>query len=432
MAILNRIRAALTPGVTIEDLEGEDVFTPLKDIGENIGARLGIESPRAQRRRKELLAKRNLTLGIIDGKVASELETLASMDPDNEEHTAIVKSMLDRSAIVSTMLNSPFAEYQEAGMAELSTLLEDIHSAGVEVEGRRIRDAELEAAGMKEEWSMMNTVADDLRQESAPFLLQRDAFGRILASAVNPDAAGDMALIFNYMKILDPGSTVREGEYATARNAAGVEDRVRALWNNLQNGESLLEDQRLQFVERSRALYSQARASQLERNTRYVERARAGGVRESLLANLAMPIDVSETEYLPAAIKARQEAGEARTIAELPTGTERVDPGIIANGVSAMWRGAKELAGEASRNVAGIELHRDPQGFLYEVERDGTTRRVGRESRMIDPQSGQELELIDHGEGRYEWRPVGEPAPRRQYRGIVGTLTDMAHRLPTN
>ena len=37
-----------------------------------------------------------------------------------------------------------------------------------------------------------------------------------------PDAAGDMALIFSYMKMLDPNSTVREGEYATAQDAGSI------------------------------------------------------------------------------------------------------------------------------------------------------------------------------------------------------------------
>lgn len=433
MAILNRIRAALTPNLTIEDLEGEDVFTPLKDFGENIGARFGIESPRARRRREELQAERELELGVIDGKIAEELQGLQAMDPNNDEHAAVVSSMVDRAAIVSTMLDSPFEEMRDAGVAELSTLLEDIHSAGLNVEQQRVRDAELEAAGLTEEWAMMNTVADDLHRESTGFLEQRAAFGRILASASNPDAAGDLALIFNYMKLLDPGSTVREGEFATAQNAAGVEDRVRAFYNNIMTGERLLPETRTEFVNRSRTLYSDARASQVERNTRYLGRARSGGVRESLLADLALPIEVTEAEYMPAAVKRRQDSGEVESVSELPSGTERVDTGIVANTVSTIWNGAKAIAGDTARKIAGIELHRDPNGYLYEVESGGRAKRVGRDSRMIDPDTGEELELVDRGEGRYEWRRVGESGepvtPRPQYRNMGNARPQ---RLPTN
>ena len=48
---------------------------------------------------------------------------------------------------------------------------------------------------------------DDFRSESKEFVKVRDAYGRILST--DASAAGDLALIFNYMKILDPGSVVR-------------------------------------------------------------------------------------------------------------------------------------------------------------------------------------------------------------------------------
>lgn len=416
MAILQRIRAALDPSVTLEDLQGEDAFTPLKDLGEQLGGAYGIETPRARRRREELEAEREIQLGMIDGKIGDELDTLLGMDPESESHRAIVSSMADRAMIVSQMVSSQFPEIQEVGFQELTTLLADIHSAGLDVEKRRLEDEALEAAGLKEEWSMMNTVADDLRAESSAFLDQRLAFGTILASAKNPSAAGDLALIFNYMKLLDPGSTVREGEFANAQNSAGVEDRVRSLYNNLLTGERLLPDQRADFVGRSRALYSTAREEQLERNSRYLGRARAGGVRESLLANLALPLDPAESDYLPPAVRERGTQGTLRDVSEFPAGTERVTPGLTATGVGAIFQGAKEIFGETARKIGGIELYRTPDGFLYEVDSDGTMRPAGRETHY-ETADGRVLELVDHGEGRYEWRVVTEPEPTSSPRG---------------
>ena len=66
-------------------------------------------------------------------------------------------------------------------------------------------------------------------------------------NATPDDASGDLALVFSFMKILDPGSTVREGEFANASNAAGVPERVRNLWNKVQTGEFLTPTQRRQF-----------------------------------------------------------------------------------------------------------------------------------------------------------------------------------------
>lgn len=90
------------------------------------------------------------------------------------------------------------------------------------------------------------------------FSEQSQAFGRIVASADDPSPAGDLALIFNYMKILDPGSTVREGEFANAQNAGGVDDRVRSLFNQLYEGTRLTEGQRADFVNRAQRLYANA------------------------------------------------------------------------------------------------------------------------------------------------------------------------------
>ncbi len=94
--------------------------------------------------------------------------------------------------------------------------------------------------------------------ETKEFAKQSAAFARIMASADAPTGAGDMALIFNFMKLLDPGSTVREGEYATARDTGNVSQRVRAIYNKMVMGTTLTPEQRADFVDRSVRLYKKA------------------------------------------------------------------------------------------------------------------------------------------------------------------------------
>ena len=89
------------------------------------------------------------------------------------------------------------------------------------------------------------------------FVKVRDAYGRVQASAKDPSAAGDLALIFSYMKILDPGSVVREQEFANAQNAAGVPDQVRNMYNKVLRGERLAPNQRNDFSGRAGKLYKQ-------------------------------------------------------------------------------------------------------------------------------------------------------------------------------
>lgn len=63
------------------------------------------------------------------------------------------------------------------------------------------------------------------------------------------NAAGDMGLIFSLMKVYDPSSTVREGEYATASNSGSAPDQILNMYNKIRTGEKLQPEQRQQFLE---------------------------------------------------------------------------------------------------------------------------------------------------------------------------------------
>lgn len=89
-----------------------------------------------------------------------------------------------------------------------------------------------------------------------PYQEVERAFERIRASAVDPSPAGDLALIFNYMKVLDPGSTVREGEFANAQNSGSIPSRIIAQYNKVLTGERLSDTQRGDFVDRAERLFN--------------------------------------------------------------------------------------------------------------------------------------------------------------------------------
>lgn len=97
------------------------------------------------------------------------------------------------------------------------------------------------------------------RQEVKEWKTIQSAYTKI--KAVQPTAAGDMALVFNFMKMLDPGSTVREGEFANAQNAAGVPERIKAKWNNMINGELLEENQRADFLQQTENILEEQRTN---------------------------------------------------------------------------------------------------------------------------------------------------------------------------
>lgn len=99
------------------------------------------------------------------------------------------------------------------------------------------------------------------------------AFSKVEAAANNPSAQNDLALIFAYMKMLDPGSVVREGEFANAQNAAGIPDRVLNAYNKALRGERLNDSQRSSFVSSARDIFNTTRMHQIQNTRQYAEMA---------------------------------------------------------------------------------------------------------------------------------------------------------------
>lgn len=122
---------------------------------------------------------------------------------------------------------------------------------------------EIASDGINPEERFKNTTAlrNDYLGTTKTFQNTREAYERVNSAAQDPSPAGDLALIFGYMKILDPGSTVREGEFANAQNAGSAFEKVGSLYNRVVSGERLTEKQRADFINQSKNLYKQAEKS---------------------------------------------------------------------------------------------------------------------------------------------------------------------------
>ena len=96
----------------------------------------------------------------------------------------------------------------------------------------------------------------EYNDQTKPYQEVKSAYGRVLSS--EDTAVGDLSLIFGYMKMLDPGSVVREGEFATAQNAAGVPERIMNIYNKVATGQRLSPSQRDSFKGQAKGLYSSA------------------------------------------------------------------------------------------------------------------------------------------------------------------------------
>ncbi|MFH2075835.1 MAG: hypothetical protein ABIJ57_10915 [Pseudomonadota bacterium] len=107
---------------------------------------------------------------------------------------------------------------------------------------------------------------DDFTRLSADFNVVKSQYSNVIGSSEMKSAAGDVSLIFSFMKILDPNSVVRESEYATAENAGSVPERVWRWYNKALGGQKLAPTMREDFLEASKRLFSE-RARAHEKTT---------------------------------------------------------------------------------------------------------------------------------------------------------------------
>ena len=100
----------------------------------------------------------------------------------------------------------------------------------------------------------------------------------LLSSAKGNSGIGDVAMVYAMMKMFDPTSVVREGEFATAKNAAGVDERVRAAWNSLIGNGKLSAEQRRQMISLARDYFGTRAYAQRGVNDRFRRQAKDYGL----------------------------------------------------------------------------------------------------------------------------------------------------------
>lgn len=135
------------------------------------------------------------------------------------------------------------------------------------------KEAAATVADKKQTQLMENQFRDELDKKSSDFDDLTSAYSKIRSLSKNPSAAGDMSLIFAYMKILDPKSTVREGEQAQAEQARGVPASILAQYNKAVSGEKLAPEQRADFVGQAEKLYVAEKSLQGQRDKDATDKA---------------------------------------------------------------------------------------------------------------------------------------------------------------
>lgn len=212
-------------------------------------------------------------------------------------------------------------------------------------------------------------------------------------------AMGDIGLIFSYMKALDPGSVVREGEQASAQNAAGVPEQIRNAYNRLASGERLSPTQRTDMMNTALSIYgSRAQAYNTFADTYRGLVAEAGGDPDKQGITLAPSLAPAKAVISEAGAKPGQLVPATTGAAQL-TAEDR----------------AAQSEMQAAYN-AGISAGKTPDQIIQEVA--GIGQRYGRQ---IDPSY---LDLVrkaaeQRGPMQFIATPTGETGAMQ---GLIGEV----------
>jgi len=232
--------------------------------------------------RKQALLRKSLTAPVFpnDPQANAELTPEARISAIRQRGSEFEPEIqaLDRKIAEAKQTNDPVKQLQSLSLAlDLQEKLSPTSTSNPKT------------------FDQSKTLRQEFIKASGSFSSQRDAYNRILASATDPSPAGDLALIFNYMKLLDPGSVVRESEFATAENAASVPVRIRNWYNKILSGKKLGPSdgfQRQDFVDRSNKLYSSAQKQQNQRISEYKRLATSFGLDPN---NIVVDLNLAKT-----------------------------------------------------------------------------------------------------------------------------------------
>lgn len=114
--------------------------------------------------------------------------------------------------------------------------------------------------------------------EVKAFNEMKSAYGQINAGLNAVSAAGDLTAATKFMKLLDPGSVVRESELYIAMDATGVLDKATNYYSRLSRGEKLTPSQREDFRNIATQLYKAAENTKLNYDKQYEEIARSNNL----------------------------------------------------------------------------------------------------------------------------------------------------------
>ena len=162
---------------------------------------------------------------------------------------------------------------------------------------RQIEMAKMGRAQDQQGFTRANTLRDEFNTLTKDFRTVQDAYSKI--KATSDTGAGDMSLLYSYVKLLDPGSVVRESEFATAAASGSYGERIQGLVQRIVTGERLPKSLREEFKIEAETIYQAQKRGFDTTQTNYKSLAERHGVKSEDVIQDYSKSDVPRTSVVP-------------------------------------------------------------------------------------------------------------------------------------
>ena len=206
--------------------------------------------------------------------IGDQTLTLRETAPEREQRLAQTKKMQTEQDFENAVAQLP-AQMQPIARASktippnvLQTMMQPRQEGMTEYQREMLllrkqelnRRGEDQKAEAKPRFGEISSLRKEFNTESRPYKTINDALKNIetLGTKPNPTPQDLQALVYQFVKVQDPTSVVRESEYANAANAAALTDKMGNYANRVLNGQTLSPKQRADMVQTARSLRLEA------------------------------------------------------------------------------------------------------------------------------------------------------------------------------
>ena len=163
-----------------------------------------------------------------------------------------------------------------------------------------IRKLEYDLDNPKKDWDEIKIQTEFMNKwNNSPITtMMREKQGfmqNLVTNAQENTGAGDLSFIFQYMKMLDPRSVVREGEFETAKRTGGIPASVWAAYEGIKSGKLLSPAVKADFLSAAGKMYMQEYDNYNKERATYLNIAAQNGLKAELaVPSIAFDVDLIE------------------------------------------------------------------------------------------------------------------------------------------